>query len=217
MSLTRRGSFCVIAGMILVGLGWVPAKAQVLERTELFLQPSSDTINLNENPFFGVSMIVRSTVGVNLPISGLTAILNWDPAKVQFQGINNNGPYNWLASTLPNDSAFDGLNQNLNDGNAFYQAQSNFFPNVAIASTSGLLVTTLVFRALAETPGTTIVMPLTQGVFSETLVVSGTVPGANILVPPTGSATIRIVPEPATAGLLLFGGLLAFRRNLRMR
>jgi len=118
-----------------------------------------------------IGFYAASDTGVNQSISSVSLIMFWDPAKLRLLGKIDNGPYPWLSSSFPNDSALDGLNNTFMDGNGLYQAYSRLAPNpVAIATPSGLLVTTFRFQAL--TAGMTQVhMVASYGSSTETQVV----------------------------------------------
>lgn len=212
-----RGRFVLMAPVLALFVVNAPAGAQVFESVELFFTPSEQTVQVGDMVELG--MVVRSLNAFEAPMSGLSAILNWDPVALELLGKVDNGPYRW-ATALPNfpdDSAIDCLNCEWSDGDAFYEVMSRILPDPpAIAppsDTQGLLATTFVFEALSLTAGTIVSTPLTAGQYSRTLVVSGTVPALDILDRVT-TATITIVPEPASVVLLLSAAMLGFRRRL---
>jgi len=97
-----------------------------------------------------IDLYAVSETATNQPISALSAIVVWDSSRIELLGNVDNGPYNWLVSGFPDDSQLDGLNNTFLDGNALYQALMMTAPNPpAIATTEGLWVTTLQFRALS--------------------------------------------------------------------
>ena len=171
--------------LVLVLLFGVEAGARLPE-VDLEYSPVTQTVLQGE--VFEVGLIARSITGVDVSMAGINVILNWDPTKLELQGLNNNGPYDWLRSDFGPAGDFDNLNEDLdldgipdNDGDAFYQAFSQLGGDPAFATPSGLLATTFLFKALEADDPTPLSMPLTAGQFSETIVASGTHPGKNIL------------------------------------
>ena len=204
----------LVGAVLALFVASVPAGAQVFESVELFFTPSEPTVQVGDMVELG--LVVRSLNAFEAPMTGLNAVLSWEPGFLAFAGKIDNGPYNWQGSSFPEDSALDCLNCVMCDGDVFYEAISQFLPappGIAPPSdTEGLLVTTFVFEALAPTTGTILSTPLTLGQYSRTQVVSGTVPALDILDRVT-PATITIVPEPAALVLLLSAAMLGYRRR----
>ena len=118
-------------------------------------------------------------------VTGVQAIMVWDPNVLVFLGNVDNGPINWTESIFRDDSRIDGLNADcgpdlfcqpftslpFNDGDAFYSAFAfQFRPT---ASPSGTLVVTMRFRAESAAPATELVIPLATGAVSQTGVTGG--------------------------------------------
>ena len=164
----------------------------------------------------------RSDIGLELRTiaadPSIDAILVWDSSMLRLAGRTDTGPYPWLSSSFPNDCALDGLNAPCsglpaNDGDALYRAFRNFSAP-AIATPTGLLVTSFQFTALAMTPSTTVSIPAMRGNFTRSYVVDGYVAGLEI-TGTLGSATVTVVPEPA--GLVILGCLVFAMMRRRMR
>ena len=92
-----------------VNLEWRPAEQTVLK---------GDTVEIS---LYAVS----DDPIADQPFSIIEAILLWEPSHLELLGKEDNGPYDWLASSFPDDSgsAFDGLNYPFtglpsNDGHA---------------------------------------------------------------------------------------------------
>lgn len=144
----------------------------------------------------------------NQPISAMDVLLQWNPATLQLIAAVNNGPYNWFDSGFLPDTGLDGLNNTFDDGDAKYTALAQF-GNPAMATPAGLLVTTIRFQAIAETPLNTVTIPLMLGSSSKTAVygtafpgqdVTGTLGQANVLIC-TGAADGDINLDGNTDGL----------------
>lgn len=115
-----------------------------------------------------VSLFVTPTFPQNnIPTSGIGAVINWDPGKLELIGLNNNGPYPWLGSFFPDDSGIDNINAGVleppvglpaNDGTAYYNALIQLPPPLglgfAYVPQQGLRVTTFQFMAKAPTTET---------------------------------------------------------------
>jgi len=94
-----------------------------------------------------VRLIAKSTTPASEAISGLDAILMWDAGSLQLLGAQPSTATSWLLAGLFNDALADGLNNSYADGNAYFQALSQF-TTPAMATSAGLHVATLRFRAL---------------------------------------------------------------------
>ncbi len=151
--------------------------APALAGVNLEFRAASQVARINDTVSVGLYAVYTGSGSSN--ISAMDVLLQWDATKIQLLGNVNNGPYSWLQSNFPPDSGLDGLNNTFADGNAKYTALANFSAT-AQAIPAGLLVTTLQFKALAATPGTTISIPLTLGANSRTAVYGNAFPGEDI-------------------------------------
>ncbi len=186
------------------------------------------SVNLEWRPVLQQDVEVGETVEIGLYavsddetdqlMSSVEAILLWDPTRLGLLGLDNNGPYEWLASSFPDDSgpAFDGLNFPFsglpaNDGNAWYNAWSKLPPAPAAAATpDGLLLATFQFQAL-RTGIARLELPPEFGEFTHTRVQDADAGGKFItgtLGPPATVLIGASVPAVSEWGLVSMGLLL---------
>lgn len=155
----------LIVGAILVALG-MPA-VRVVGAVNLELRTAQATVQVGDLVEVGLYAV---SDGLPETVRGMNVILQWEPAFLQLDPVQpfvDNGPYDWLLSGFLGDSAMDGLNDALDDGDAYYQAVGNFV-ETAVATPEGLLVTTFRFNALGAAPTTDVNIPLALGNVTET-------------------------------------------------
>jgi len=169
---------------------------------DLEWRPLSQTVNVGDTVNIGLYAVASQ----DQETAGMRLCLQWDPIYLSLLGVDNNGPYTWNFSGF---DAGDPLNQPLTDGDGLYRAMMQL-GTPAVATPAGLLVTTLQFQALTETPGTLLTIPATLA--GQTTTVWGTNPVNVNLTGTLGSAQVEIIPEPT--GLLVALGAVAL---LRMR
>ncbi len=161
-----------------------------LGNVDLDWAPQPRTVAAGVN--FEIGLWATTDNGGFQTISAMDVIVSWDSTRVQLLGVNNDGPYNWLQSGFPPDTALDGLNNSFLDGNAKYTALSSFGSS-ALATGAGLHVTTFQFVALTETNLSHIVIEPTMGNFSITRVFGADAPNQNV----TGllfDAAVSVIP-----------------------
>jgi len=206
-------SIVSVAFLTAFGAGFFGSGANAQEIVDLEYQVLDPVVTVGDT--FSIDLIARSGTVFDVPMSGLTVILGWDPGKLQLEGVVPN-PLSGMLSSFPDDSFFDNLNETFLDGDAFFMAQTQFPrppPPRAVASAEGLLVSSFLFRALEPTPQTSIRMPLDISPATETSVISGTVPGLDILRARDQVSIAVAVPEPTTAALLLLASFGWFGRR----
>ena len=118
---------------------------------------ATPTEELRRNPIY-VSLIATATTCQPQEVGSLDVVLTWDPTHMALTSIRDTGPYNWPIYGFPNDSALDGLNAPYdgtiaNDGDAYYSAAAEFLSGATVDST-GIVVATFEFTAIAGTSGT---------------------------------------------------------------
>lgn len=140
------------------------APRQACAAVALELRPAAQTSRPGDLVDIGLYAVADG--GVSEQLSALDVVLTWDPNVMELTQAIRAGSQNWMLFGLLPDSQLDGLNDSLSDGDALFQANS-FSP--ATATTTGLAVATLRFRALQ--PGTTTVAVVAAlGNFSSTKV-----------------------------------------------
>ncbi len=176
--------------------------------------PISANLELRPSPVQNFSIGQEFTVGLyavpsdpdlDTRVAAVQTILNWDPSKIRLLGLTNNGPYAWIFSAFVSDVGLDNLNNGVdspplgvpnNDGDAFYSALQQFPPPLgpgpALLPDDGLLVTTFRFRALANTPGTDISIPLSTGAATCTAIFWGEGAPSCGITGTLGIATVQI-------------------------
>jgi hypothetical protein len=181
---------------------------------DLEWRPLTQTVAVGEQVQIGL-YAVSDDPEADQPIASLDVLPGWDPDHLQLLGVQDNGPYDWLWSTFPDDSGGDGMNDTWNDGNAKYTALAQ--PGAgheAWATPDGLLVTTFEFLVLWETPApepTELFMIPGFGEHSWTKVRPPG--GGDVTGTLSDPALITIVPEPSCLVLLLGASLVGWRRR----
>ena len=188
----RAGRKALPWGVLVVAL--LTSTHQAFGLVDLQLRPPSQTVRVG-NPV-NIGLYAVSDNAGNQPVGQIRAIISWNPAFIEFTGINNNGPYSWLSSGLPNDSGQDGLNNDLNDGNLLYECLGQL-GNPALATPSGLLVATLQFTGVGTAPSSPV--SLVSQIGSTVTQVFDNVPptGMNVTGSLTSNAVQIICLDPA--------------------
>ena len=148
----------------------------VADVANLSFSPQASAVMVND--IIEIELSVYSPRVSSPALSFVDAYIIWDPGRLELLQAQPASCFNatfFICGFLTNP---DGLNTgtgspNLpnNDGDAFFSALTNVSPPVLIPAEPGLLVTTLRFRALAETPGTNVfLMDMVPGGISRTRV-----------------------------------------------
>ncbi len=182
----------VSCGQAIAGGGLVETNVFYEWRPSVVLAQPGETIDFG---LYAVSEDGKSTES----ISATDVILVWDVDFMEFIQFIDNSPYDWFTTGFPNDSALDGLNNDLDDGDFIYSSFAQFFGGFAEATPEGLLVVTMRYTTGSLTLGTDIEVAATRGNFSQTAILSGDIPGLDIKgrLP---TARIRVTTEPYPAG-----------------
>ena len=157
---------------------------------------------MNQNVVVGeiveIGLYAVSSDGVSdVTMSVIQVVFEWDPDSLTFLNIDNNGPYDWGASGLPNE--FCGINDTWTDGDALYLASIPFLADPALATPEGLLVTTFRFQATSETLVNQIDIVLTGNLLCDSMVLHGKIPALHISGD-LGFARVRVTDTPYTPG-----------------
>jgi hypothetical protein len=180
----------------------------------LDFSPGAQTVGVGD--IVEIDLLATSDDLTSQALSGLDAILQWDTSYLAFIGIDDsNAGYAWFVSDFLPDP--DGINTSVTDGQARYTALAQAGLPALATPTPGLLVTTLRFQALAETPATVLDFVPAVGAFGQTAVYDFDNPNQNVTGDISGIASVEIVPEPAAALLLLLGAGMAIRRRRNQR
>ena len=166
------------ASQQLVGLSWQPAGQSVMAGDEV-----------------RVDLFATAVGPGSQSISGLDAIMTWDPAFLLFMGNDNAmSGYPWFVSGfLPQP---DGLNVDLTDGEALFTALSSAAPPAFVPIAPGLQVTTMKFLALAPTASTSISFTPMSGMFGKTRVLDFANPNLEITGDIASTADVTITGAP---------------------
>jgi len=156
---------------------------------DLEWEVSGDTFRVGDIVQIGLYAVADNNGG-DEPFASMSVIVLWDADVLALQGVLDNGPYTWAFSGFPSD--YDGLNDSLDDGDAYYQAWPNF-GDTPVATAEGLLVTTLEFEAVAPAEASDVQIEALYGYFAETYVGDEQYPGWNI-VDDMGSTVVHVGP-----------------------
>lgn len=122
--------------------------------------------------------------------------------------------YHWALSSFPDDCSLDGVNAPCpggpeNDGDAFYEAVSQFFCSgasapPAMSTPEGLLVTSFRFKMLATSGDAHLHIVPALGDYTRTRVIGGDTPGENLtgLLGPDATITVGTACNPPTVTAL---------------
>ena len=158
-------------------------------------RPAYKVLRLGES--LRIGLYAASDTGASQPISALDAVMTYDPAYLHFYGLTpGNPPPTWLLDGFFSPSP-DDINLALDDGDMMYTAWAQLGVP-AMATRSGLLVTTLGFFAEVPVCRTVINVPLSLGGFARTRIFDGVTPNTEI-TGSLGAAKVMIVP----AGVLI--------------
>jgi hypothetical protein len=164
----------------LAALGTTPVDL----RLELLEDP------VGEGGTIRVALIAATAdAGTMQDVAALDVVLNWDPLVIGLVETDSSGAFPWISSGFM--ANLDGLNDDLDDGDAVLTALAS--PSApAVVSSSGLLVATLEFAAIAPADATPIEIVLQQGEHSRTRVLAPSPPQTDVLDSVSGTeVTIR--------------------------
>lgn len=121
---------------------------------DIQLAPATQSVLVDD--IIEVTMSLSAQGASSGPVTKVDAILNWDPALLEFVEYDITGAgYAWDTHGFPVDP--DGLNLSMTDGDAFFEVTTVAgTPADAPAAPGSLAVATFRFRALAETAATSV-------------------------------------------------------------
>ena len=199
----RTGSLCLSVDQIF-------GAVCILATSGLATSPAAANINLEFRPA-GQTVSVGDTVSVGLYavsddktdqfMAAAQVILAWDPEFLQLLGNDDTGAVPLLSSSFPANDPFN-LNEQVppQDGDGIYIA---FAPlgNPVAATPSGTLLTTFLFKAVAETFSTPVdILEFGGNPVGETIVFDATVPNLDVTGSLTG-ATVHVAGTSCPADL----------------
>lgn len=209
-----KRSLCTSVGII-VGL-LMASSAQaggVGPLINLEFRPSFQSVNVGS--VVNVGVYASSTFSTR-SLAAYDLIFTWNPAFLLLTGVDNTGAVPMAANVFFNSAQTGGINEIVPPADGSGMLSGLALPgagNAPVATTAGILLTTLKFNALALTPSTPLTILNSAGSPTKfSMVVDGDV--ANLDV--TGSffnAAVQIVPAPAAGGLMLIGALALGRRR----
>jgi len=112
---TARSAAARWCGVVLLALSGVAAQAGLIN---VELAPAAQTVNLGDT--VNVELRAVSADGNNQSVGVMGVVLHWNPTAFTLLGNNDNGPFSWTSSGFTAGNG--GLNDDLTDGDAYYQA-----------------------------------------------------------------------------------------------
>jgi hypothetical protein len=201
-----RVSWFVVVLAIILGLG-APVPIAVGGYISLEWRPPTQTVSVGDP--VNIALYAVSSEPTSLRFSSLQAIFNWDPSRLMLLGRDDTGrPSLWMYGFLADPY---GLNEAAvpADGDGLYVAIASLGHSVTVTST-GTLLTTFLFKAVAPASQTTLsIVPSGGSPTGESFV---TDEDGYRVTGGLGEATVTILPEPATLGLLA-ASVVAWRRR----
>ncbi len=185
-----------VTGMVLLASA-ATAQADI----DLEYRPDFQSVTLGDIAEVGLYAVSDSAV--NQSLSAADVVFDWDTTYLQLIGLDQTGAAPLLSSSFPLADPY-GLNEAVppQDGDGLYTAFASFSSAVD-ATPAGTLLTTFRFQTLALTPGTPVDILTSGGNPSiDSRVFDGVTPNT-IVTGTLSGAVIEIVPEPASALLLM--------------
>jgi len=191
--MTRQKPSVAVPALLAVGLAFAATStSQAFINVEL--RPALQSVPVGSTVSIGLYVVSDSDV--NQGLSAAQVVFTWQTSKLQMLSNDNSGAVSLLMSGFPSPDPY-GLNESSlpQDGNAMYVAYSRF-GNPAMATSSGTLLTTLRFLALAPTPLTPVSPQVSGGTpLGFTIVFDSGSPNTSVTGTLSG-AGVEIVPAP---------------------
>lgn len=177
----------------------------------LVYRPAEQTVYVGDTVEIGLYAV--SDDQTTQPLSAVDLVFAWDPAYLQLTGLNHDDAVENGGSFFPENDIF-GLNEVVppQDGDGLYVLFAPLFDAIN-ATPQGVLLTTFEYLALDQTNQTTLDMLDVGGDPPRQTVVWGGGEHANEDVTGAiGTATVTIIPEPASILLFLTAAATLRRR-----
>jgi hypothetical protein len=168
----------------------------LISMVDLSFVPDEDPVPAGS--VVAVELIATSQPGQTQDVAAMDVIVHWDPAVLQFNGLDATGAFPWgTASGFLPDT--DGINLSTSDGDAIYSALAA--PGVpATVTDAGLLVTTFLFTALQPAALTDVQIVAQQGMFGSTKVLAPSPPQTHVLGSFSGADLMVVFGGPCVCG-----------------
>jgi len=146
-------------------------------------------------------------------LSAIEAIFEWDPGFLDLVGLDGTGGAGLAVADFVTTGS-----SGLNESNPPADGDGLFFGYASLgtpidATPAGTLLTTFQFEALAETPGTALILvPAAGSPVRPTIVFDGVIPNTDVTGVLVGD-TVMIVPAPGLGCAVLLAPLVARRRR----
>ncbi|MFZ4576137.1 MAG: hypothetical protein ACOYN0_17265, partial [Phycisphaerales bacterium] len=147
----------------LMALSSCVAATGALAAINLEFRATAPVYSVGDTVNFGL-YAVSDTVGLPQTFSAAEVVFTWDPAYLDFTGLNAAGGPPLLLSTFPSFAQSGGLNEVAlpQDGNGYYRSYAQFLSPI-LATNSGTLIRTFQFEALSPTLSTSMQISLAGG------------------------------------------------------
>jgi hypothetical protein len=176
-------------GMAMLAAICVGAEARAA-LVDIIYSPTPQTVEIGE--LFEIQLNVSSQGPGPQPFAAVDALIGYDQTKLQLVGYDKNdaGAGFFVQGFLPDP---DGINLNIGDGLALFTALAPpGNPVPAPVTPSMLVVTSLKFIALEQTPATNVILVPSSGAFGQTRVLIGP---SNVTGNISSIAVITVLPS----------------------
>ena len=166
----------------------------------LALEPTTQIVGLGATVNVGIYAFASTSAPESL--GSFQMIFSWNPAILQLAGTSAVGGSSFLSSGFFHDPY--GINESSlpSDGSAIFFGLGQLGGSTIVPA-SGVLLSTLVFTAIALSPPTPVsILPSAGSPIGQTVVYDGTTPNTNITGTLAGASVQVGIPAPAVGTLL---------------
>ena len=182
--------------VLLVGID--SSLGQVQPSVDLDFSPNVVTATAGQ--ILQIDVIARSSIGVDVPLSGVGLNLQWDSAQLELQPVPIEGTYNWLVFDFTASGIQGVLNADLTDGDAFLEALAQFPPAAQPSATpTGFVIGTIEFLVVGGNAASQVTIPRSvnvsfngQDIVWDTVVVPLSDAGVNVL---DNTGMVQVLPD----------------------